>query len=242
MPERQERDWSTYASPVFRMGVAMLVHPGLQLDTRVVSKEAFPPEFRDFRGSSAVQATITLPDGRTYVGLKEVETEGRGRNNTTYAVRPTPELLEKSRTAAVGRALKLLGVPSAVAELQLLMQFHAVLALRGATPDHREALQMLTAPIEGDASHEEADPDEMRAGFDEPDGSDASLEQARATRSARDRASDLLYQMDGDQKRRMMIAMKEDPALAAVKNPMQPGEDVIDRFEALAEQILSGEK
>lgn len=164
---------ANYASPILRAAVFRQLHPDAHITYTVVPiEEAFPEGHRDYEGKAtqAIRCEIVWPDGRYVVAHKEMDLQERKRDGKTVAVPQTPEQLAKDETKALGRALRDLGIPQRLTELQTLMRW--LVALRGGeTKPQPAARQQSTTgsawpPDSSDPSSSEDDsPD---AGADEP--------------------------------------------------------------------------
>lgn len=156
-----------YASPILRAAVFRQLHPDAHISYTVVPiEDAFPEGHRDYEGKAtqAIRCEIIWPDGRYVVAHKEMDLFERGK-----PVPQTPEQLAKDETKALGRALRDLGIPQRLTELQTLMRW--LVALRGGEPKPQPATRQQSTgsawpPDSSDASS--SDDDSPDAGADEP--------------------------------------------------------------------------
>lgn len=215
-------DMTRYASPIVRMGMAMMLYPGMQVEFfQADAKEwvrgmSGNGRFNDSRCDIVIVCRIRLPDGLgTYDGWKEVNTKSTSLVD-----------LASHRTKALGRALKQIGMPSVLPEMQLLMQYTALMRLDAKDPDVRSAVAALAQPILG------APPDEDEDELEEPEMSEEQLaQQAYAA---------LWSGLSGSQRRELSdVLRKLDPPIT---NALRPGPDRIVEATAIVNKMMAVEE
>lgn len=129
-----------YCSPIIRCAVFRQMHPGVQIEFKVVDIDgAFPLSFRAASGGTtrpteAVVCTATFADGTWVEAAREIDLEEQGRDKKWRPIDMTPEYYAKVETKAMGRMLTKAGIPQKDFELRDLMRWLIALNGRPSTP------------------------------------------------------------------------------------------------------------
>lgn len=129
-----------YVSPILRCAVFRQMHPGAQIEFKVVPiDDAFPQGFRAPAGGttspvSAIVCTAYFPDGTWVEAAREIDEEEQGRDKKWRPAAMTPEYYAKIETKAMGRMLTKAGIPQKDFELRDLMRWLVALNGRPSAP------------------------------------------------------------------------------------------------------------
>ena len=198
MPGPADR-FESYIGPIARFGVFRALEPEAYVTFEIVDAKV---AMEGFATGQAVQATIHRPGYTDAVGVKEIE----GRK---------PADREKARTAAMGRALKLVGMPSKTPDLREVVNANALMWGRlDAVPHVMGAVGSLEGAEDDDD-------------FEEDD-----VERAEVVASERAQAADILNGLPGELKAKYSAALRAE----GITNVLQP-DGRLDKMREIAARL-----
>lgn len=203
MPPGRGNNFETYIGPVARMGMFLAFEPDAYVTFKAVPASEY--DYRGFGGRGSVMvATLVRPQYPDQLIEGVVEIAGNRSND-----------YEAARTKAMGRALKLVGVPSQTDQLKLWAEVNVM--MYGPPKAVAGLGQMLQTEIVGSVDEDE----------DDVEAHDEAV-------AAKAEVAEMMSNLAGPLRAQFSMKLRElDPPIT---NPMQPGariEEVRDVYNSL---------